>query len=408
MSENPLEPNPFNIFILSETGRPIFASCGEENRYSDLFALITILVKRPEDEGDTLQSIQANGLHFVFMLKSYMIFCIVAKFPFNLTQQLQLVYHQVLSLLPTDHIKKTLGTHANYDIRNLLTGFKKSVCTYVEEWKKNPSYFLSGVTLLPMSSSDRYFITNTLDTIIKDVNEDENITFAMVFSHKKLVTSIKTTTHALSASDTNIIINLIECNPPMIKEMEVFVPICLPTISNRGYFNAYFCYPWENIDACLVIICRKVDSFNETKLVKQRFVETIEESKKFKEIMEAFQSVYLFEIPTPQCKFLWHFIYKDTNTSHIVTTLPKVPLITPSEEKEFNYTYHRINDLMYSKKKPKFIFNTNPLYNLIAIVGDNYELYAILNPITSASESIENCERLLKQIRKEEKRILTL
>uniref|UniRef100_A0A0K0EGY2 Vacuolar fusion protein MON1 homolog n=1 Tax=Strongyloides stercoralis TaxID=6248 RepID=A0A0K0EGY2_STRER len=408
MLENPLEPNPYNIFILSETGRPIFASCGEENRYSDLFALITVLVKKPEENSDSLQTIQANDLHIVFMSKSYMIFCIVSKFPFNLTQQLQLVYHQILSLLPTDHIKKTLGTHANYDIRSLLKGFNKSVCTYVKEWEHNPTYFFSGVGLFPMNNSDRSFITTTLDNIIKEVNEDENITFAIIISHKKLVASVKTTSHSLSASDTNIVINLIECNPPMIKEMEIFVPICLPTISNRGYFHAYFCYPWENVDACLVIICRKVDSFQESKLVKTKFIEAFKDYKRFSEILDLFGTIDGFKIPSPQLDFLWHFIYKDTETCHIMTSLPKIPFISDNEKNYLNYTYHRINDLMCSKKKPKFIFNTNPNYNLLSMVGDNYELYVILNPTTNSHDAIDLCEKLLKYIKKDEKKFLIL
>ncbi|CAK5092378.1 unnamed protein product [Meloidogyne enterolobii] len=93
---------PFDgqVLILSESGKPIFYSKGDEDEICSFFGVISIIVQRyhslgNEDGRDSLLSIQRRDLFFQFLYRSPLILCLVSKQPCNLHIQLDTIYNQV-------------------------------------------------------------------------------------------------------------------------------------------------------------------------------------------------------------------------------------------------------------------------------------------------------------------------
>lgn len=131
------------------------------------FALIQIFVRRYEVWKDSLFSIQTFGLYIQFLYKSPLILCIISQHSFNLNVQLDIVYNQVISVLSKSMLQSIYSKMGdNFDLRRYLNGIDKRINSCVKGFNEDPVVFLSGFRILPLESSDREFITNTMATCI--------------------------------------------------------------------------------------------------------------------------------------------------------------------------------------------------------------------------------------------------
>lgn len=69
-----------HIFILSNSGKPIYSLNGEEDKISHLFGIISAIVSVIEDDDeDDIKSITTKDTQFVFLIKTPLILCGVYK-----------------------------------------------------------------------------------------------------------------------------------------------------------------------------------------------------------------------------------------------------------------------------------------------------------------------------------------
>lgn len=78
------DPNWINqkchIFILSNSGKPIYSLNGEEDKISHLFGIISAIVSVIEDDDeDDIKSITTKDTQFIFLIKTPLILCGVYK-----------------------------------------------------------------------------------------------------------------------------------------------------------------------------------------------------------------------------------------------------------------------------------------------------------------------------------------
>lgn len=88
------------VFVLSEVGKPIFASCGHEEQLCSLIALIQTFVMVVTSWNDSLKRIRSAHMQISFSYRSPLILCIVSRDGFQLDAQVDLVYKQVIFLSP--------------------------------------------------------------------------------------------------------------------------------------------------------------------------------------------------------------------------------------------------------------------------------------------------------------------
>lgn len=83
------------VLVLSEVGKPIFASCGHEEQLCSLIALIQTFVMVVTSWNDSLKRICSSRMQISFSYRSPLILCIVSRNGFQLDTQVDLVYKQV-------------------------------------------------------------------------------------------------------------------------------------------------------------------------------------------------------------------------------------------------------------------------------------------------------------------------
>lgn len=68
-----------HVFILSMAGKPIYSLHGNEDKLATLFGVMQALVSVVQANQDTIMSIQARGIRFVFLVKTQLILVAVSR-----------------------------------------------------------------------------------------------------------------------------------------------------------------------------------------------------------------------------------------------------------------------------------------------------------------------------------------
>lgn len=80
-----------HIFVLSDAGKPIYSLHGDEEKLASLCGVIQALVSFVQHGQDSITSIKAKGLRFVFMMKNNLILVAVSRMNWSIGQiQMQL------------------------------------------------------------------------------------------------------------------------------------------------------------------------------------------------------------------------------------------------------------------------------------------------------------------------------
>lgn len=80
-----------HIFVLSDAGKPIYTLHGDEEKLASLCGIIQALVSFVQHGQDSITSINAKGIRFVFMVKNNLILVAVSRMNWSIEQiQMQL------------------------------------------------------------------------------------------------------------------------------------------------------------------------------------------------------------------------------------------------------------------------------------------------------------------------------
>lgn len=177
-----------HIFILSASGKPIYSRfkalhctfpssksrahvlivhCryGDEDRLVTLMGVMQALVSFIQDSQDLLRCITAGAHKMVFLIRENLILVAVASSQESLHQlllQLTYVYNQVLSVLTLSQLSRIFSNRRNYDLRRLLSGAEKFFDNLLNMMDHNPCFFLGAVRCLPLESSVRDTIAQSI------------------------------------------------------------------------------------------------------------------------------------------------------------------------------------------------------------------------------------------------------
>ena len=154
-----------HIFVLSEAGKPIFSLHGEEDMMVSLGGLMQALVSFVADSGDTIKSIKTEDTNIVFLVKSPLILVGVSKAGLQsaqVTVQLLYIHSQIVSVLTLNQLNRIFEQRRNYDLRKMLSGSERLMTSLSHSMDSDPSYFLSAVRCLPLATSSRELISETI------------------------------------------------------------------------------------------------------------------------------------------------------------------------------------------------------------------------------------------------------
>nr|CDJ93097.1 Vacuolar fusion protein MON1 domain containing protein [Haemonchus contortus] len=342
---------PYQVFVLSEYGRPIFVSCGHEDQ---LYRLLQL---------------SSGDVHVRFCHRSSLILCIVSRSYELLDDQLNVLFDQIVSTLSRsqlDIVYKKKGD--NYDLRRLLRGTDKYMDSSVSAWRTDISLLQSAIRILPMQPSDRDYLSSTMVSCLTAAKLD-GVLFGLMIAHRQVA--------------------------------------AMPNFNDKGFVYAYISFPWEESAACLILISVKKDHFDPLNEVKKKIVEKLESNAKF---FPSFQS----SVETPVAfsisqigsgsDVLWSFVYKNRSSRQVCISGAKVPLISRAERISARTLFERITHLVREESHMRCLFLKRNRDNVLVWVTDKFELQCVFSPLVSAVMATTLVDRLLKTLKYHEQR----
>ncbi len=125
------------------------------------------LVSFVQTREDTVESFVRGSWKFVFIRRTPLILVACAatddSIP-QLRQQLNFVYHQILSTLTRTQLQRIFENKRNFDLRRLLSGTEKTLSALLDIGSTDPSHLLCAVKCLPLLSSTRETLGQALVT----------------------------------------------------------------------------------------------------------------------------------------------------------------------------------------------------------------------------------------------------
>jgi len=347
----------------------------------------------------------AGNHKFVFLVRGHVILVAVAYTQESVTQlvlQLSYVYNQILSVLTYTQLARIMEQRRNYDLRRLLSGTEKFIDNLLNLMDHEPSFLLGSVRCLPLSSSVRETIGQSmLQARVKD------LVFAILVANNQLVTLIRPKKYSLHPSDLHLIFNLVSASTSF-QTAESWTPICLPRFDNSGYLYAHISYLEDDCPACLLLLSTDRNAFFE--LAETR-LKTLERLKRYKCIEAINEAVAKKSYSTDQVGIpeLYHFVYKSKSTAQYTSPELEAPYVEAEEQERLFGLYLYLHRRIHSAARPlKILCHVGTREMLLGWVTSGFELYAAFSPLVTKPDAINAINKLLRWIKREEDRLFIL
>uniref|UniRef100_A0A182PG39 Vacuolar fusion protein MON1 homolog n=1 Tax=Anopheles epiroticus TaxID=199890 RepID=A0A182PG39_9DIPT len=404
-----------HVFILSTAGKPIYSMHGNEDKLATLFGVMQALVSFIQSGNDTIKSIHAAGVQFVFLVKSPLILVAVSRTSHSVQQiQLQLtdVYNQILSTLTLSHMIKTFERRKNFDLRRLLAGSERLIDHLLVSDKcdrkvvsNNPFSFMThSVRILPLQPSVRETVVSAIQS---NCGKIKNLVFAVLIANNKLIALVRMKKYFIHPADLRLIFNLIECSESF-KSAESWTPLCLPKFDSSGFLHAHVSYLAEDCQACLLLLSIERDVFYTLSEAKRKITEKLRRSNCLEAINDAINNkgIKLLNIGIPEIR---HFLYKSKSNAQLLCSELTVPYSSGEQFKRLEGMYFRLHHRIHNSGRPvKLIYQMKEKEVLLAWVTQAYELFVTFEPTVEKNEVISLVNKLLKWIKKEENSLFIL
>jgi len=399
--------NKKHVFILSESGKPIYTRHGKEDRIVTLFGLMQALVSFIADSDDTIRSIIAGNHKFVFLIKSPLILVAVSHTAASVPQlimQLTYVHNQIISVLTGSALTRMFEKRRNYDFRNLLGGTERLLDSLLNNLDNDPSFLLGSVQSLPLASSLRDTITQT---IIQYCSKIKNLVFGLIISRSQLISLVRMKKYLLHPADLHLLFNLVNATESL-KTSENWMPICLPKFDPNGYLFGHISYLAEDCEACLLLLTVDREQFFVLSEAKQKIVDRLRRHQCLEGINTALRSSD-YTINDIHSNDLRHFLYKSKTTAQYTCPRYTVPYHTPESQKVLFSHYQMLHHRVHSAARPlKMVYKVTDVHTLVAWVTKEFELYAALEPLVTKNSAILVVNKLLRWIKNDENRLFIL
>ncbi|ETN67125.1 sand [Anopheles darlingi] len=404
-----------HVFILSTAGKPIYSMHGNEDKLATLFGVMQALVSFIQSGNDTIKSIHAAGVKFVFLVKSPLILVAVSRTSHSVQQiQLQLtdVYNQILSTLTLSHMIKTFEKRKNFDLRRLLAGSERLIDHLLVNDKcdhrlvsNNPFSFMThSVRILPLAPAVRETIVSAIQS---NCSKIRNLVFAVLIANNKLIALVRMKKYFIHPADLRLIFNLIECSESF-KTAESWTPLCLPKFDSSGFLHAHVSYLAEDCQACLLLLSIERDVFYVLSEAKRKITEKLRRSNCLEAINDAINNkgIKLLNIGIPEIR---HFLYKSKSNAQLLCSELTVPYSSGAQFKRLEGLYFQLHHRIHNSGRPvKLIYQMKEKEVLLAWVTQAYELFVTFEPTVEKNEVISLVNKLLKWIKKEENSLFIL
>uniref|UniRef100_UPI00398F7F1B vacuolar fusion protein MON1 homolog A n=1 Tax=Pristiophorus japonicus TaxID=55135 RepID=UPI00398F7F1B len=394
-----------HMFVFSDAGKPIYSRYGTEEALSSMMGVMVALVAVIEASKNVIKSIHAEGYKVVFIRRSPLVLVAVARTRQSeqeVAKELLYVYYQIVSLLTLTQLNRIFEQKKNYDLRRLLSGSERITDNLLNLMDKDPSFLMCAVRCLPLASSVRDVISNSLQQA-----KDKSLVFSILVAQNQLVTLVRKKDQFLHPIDLHLLFNLISASTSF-RDGEVWTPICLPKFNSSGFFHAHISYLDQASSLCLLLISTDREHFFTISNCKNKFLERMKRRNTFQTLLEELRtpSYSVSQVGIPDLR---HFIYKSRSSGLFTSPEVEAPYMGEEEQERllelYQYLYSRIHN---SARPLKYIYYAGERENLLAWVTSGFELYMCFTPMGTKAAAGNAITKLMKWIRKEEDKLFIL
>nr|CAG4639913.1 EOG090X03TW [Daphnia pulex] len=392
-----------HFFVLSEAGKPIYTRHGNEEQLVTLFGVMQALVSFVEDGEDSMDMILAGDTKFVFLHKTPLILVAVSKLRDSVLQlqlQLEYIFNQISSVITRAHLEKIFEQRRNYDLRRLLAGSERLMDNLVNYMDTDFSVLLGAVKCLPMPSCDRDAVTQTIH---QQCSKIKGLVFTVLIGNNQLISLVRVNKkHLLHPSDVHLIINLVNSSETF-KTAEGWTPICLPHYDPRAFLYVHASYLSEDCQACLLFFTTDRDSFFSLSDAKKNIVDRLRRHNNILEsITLALHSICPI-LSQVGCSDIRHFVYKSRLSAQYTYSNNGPPYQHEQGQLYLMDLYRHVHGRMHSPSRPlKMMCHTAEKEILFGLVTPTYELYMVVEPMTTKAAIMNAANAILKWSKREE------
>jgi len=232
-----------HIFVLSESGKPIFSRYGDEQDQASTVGLISALIAVVRGQGDSLRCIKAGQRRIVCFVRQGLYFISVSNAgepEAVLAKQLDFMYNQVLLIL-TNRVHRILEEDSSKDLRDLLgadtTRLMRAACGPAEVTP--PCIAFDAVQGVAMSATLRADILSRLRSCVSSSGAALGILLhndALVAYHSNEETELN-----LRTADVLLLAHFVGNSKSLRSAHQNWVPLCLPHFNASAILQAYIC-----------------------------------------------------------------------------------------------------------------------------------------------------------------------
>ncbi|XP_066526925.1 vacuolar fusion protein MON1 homolog B isoform X3 [Hoplias malabaricus] len=326
----------------------------------------------------------------------------------QLRDELLYVYNQIVSMLTQASITRIFEHKKNYDLRRLLAGSEKILDGLLNLVDSDPSFLLSAVHCLPISSSFRDSLSQILQKAITP-----NLVFSILIAKKQLLTIVQEKMviedARLDPADLHLLLNLIGASSAF-QAGEIWTPICLPSFNPDCYFYAYISYlDPPDCTVCLLLLSTDKEAFYAVADCKRK----IEEAMLAQNALSYIAKAQSYSVSQVGVSDLRHFMYKpfdvpDNHRQLTQFTSPdmEAPYSSGDEKLRLLDLYRDLHSRIHNSSRPlKLIYHVAERETLLAWVTSKFELYTCFSPLVTKACAINAITKLLRWVKKEEDRL---
>lgn len=395
-----------HIFVLSESGKPIYTLHGDEDLLAPMFGVMQALVSYVVDSGDAIRSIRSADTIISFLNKSPLILVGVSRNRLSshqLTHHLTYIYNQILFVLSLTQLTRIFEQRSNYDLRRMLSGSERLITHLSTSMDTDPSFFLSSVRCLSLSASVRDLIS---ESIIRYCGK-KDVVFGLLVADNQLITLVRKKNCFIHPADLHLVLNVINATESF-KNSESWTPLCLPKFDSSGFLHAYVSYLSEACPACLVLITVDRNAFFQLSEARTRIKERLERHNVLNAISDALESAE-YTTDSIELPELRHFLYKSRTSAQFTMPAYAVCYRDRGERERLNSVYLSLQNRFHSAVRPlKLCHLATSQEAVLGWLTQSFELYAVLAPHTTKLTVITAVNKLLRWVKKEEDRLFIL
>lgn len=406
---------PRRYYALTNAGKPVFSLNHDEDNLTNMMGVVQALISIFAEDDDRLRSIVKGNTRITFLLKPELYLFAVSDWgepEHVMRMHLEYINLQILSVVTATQLTRAFQRRSNFDLSRLLEGRRrresltagsdKFLYRLVEQCQEDLSFLTTSLQVLRLNPALR----DTAAAALMPPAKFKDLLYVLLIAGGRIVTLLRPRRHAIHPSDMHLLLNTLATSAAL-RQVETWLPICLPKFNPNGFVHAYISYVREDVG--LVFISADKDAFEALCGWRETVVETLTRDHALDRI-EASIAAHPYTVAEVGSPGLRHFAYKSRAMTQLTTPqwddsyddVSRARLIT---------MYQRAQDMLYARhgsgipQPLKLVYLSGPQEAVLGWVTRPFELYIAVSPLLPMSAVVATANRIAKWVSAEESRL---